>query len=191
MNAMQMFHRHIECLVRDFSTNQGDPECRPGSGLVTRRKTSLTGLFSWRDFFEILVKWRQASEFKDEVWWIDLLPAAKTMSDRYGLTTAMLSGVNKVVRYYSYFEAGFSLLKNLLLKNGYYDNREVLIRVSSDPIRKQIARSKDLAEIVAALGLNGFFVNVPISSSVHPGGKLNGTSSTQTMKSHYFDENAL
>ena len=51
------------------------------------------------------------------MWWIDELPAPKHSNDRYGLNTYMLNGFNKVVRYYPYYEMGFKLTKDLLLKN--------------------------------------------------------------------------
>ena len=49
------------------------------------------------------------------VWWIDRLPPVLREEDKYGLNTHMLSGVNKVVRYYSYFGPGFNLTKQLIL----------------------------------------------------------------------------
>ena len=33
--------------------------------------------FQWRDLFDVFVRWRQVSEPKDVVWWIDGLPEGK------------------------------------------------------------------------------------------------------------------
>jgi len=59
--------------------------------------------FSWRDFFDIAVRWRQLSEPNDPVWWIDGM-TLESFCDGFGLQTPMVSGQLKCIRYHSYFE---------------------------------------------------------------------------------------
>jgi hypothetical protein len=57
------------------------------------------------------------SEPKDNVWWVDLL---SRMGSVVGLSTHMMKGPNKVIRYYSYFDMAFNLTKDMMAKHGYY-----------------------------------------------------------------------
>lgn len=91
----------------------------------------------WRDLFDIAVRWRQASEPFDPVWWIDRL-TAESFAGGFGLQTPMVrditvttdatqhltaftlhpvveqvSGQAKVVRYYPMFERGFGMMRRL------------------------------------------------------------------------------
>lgn len=55
-------------------------------------------IFGWRDFFEMIIRWRQVSAFGDAVWWTDLF-TKKNITDRHGLTTWILDGSGLNVRY--------------------------------------------------------------------------------------------
>lgn len=48
--------------------------------------------FGWRDFFDIIVRWRQLSAPGDPIWWTDQL-TQKQYHERQGMTTWMLNGV--------------------------------------------------------------------------------------------------
>lgn len=52
-----------------------------------------------RDVFDIAVRWRQVSEPFDPVFYIDGLSQA-AFEEGFGLQTPMVSGQNRVVRYY-------------------------------------------------------------------------------------------
>ena len=55
--------------------------------------------FTWRDFFDIIVRWRQVSAFGDAVWWTDSFPK-KEYKERHGITTWILDGSGSNVRCY-------------------------------------------------------------------------------------------
>ncbi|CAE7512879.1 SRFR1 [Symbiodinium microadriaticum] len=70
--------------------------------------------FSWRDLYDIAVKWRQLGEPFDTVLWIDCTAAQEDKHDKVGLQTFIHHGVGKNIRYYPYFSKIFSLMKKLL-----------------------------------------------------------------------------
>ncbi len=64
--------------------------------------------YSWRDFMDIAVKWRQISEPNDPVFWIDLL-APEAFAEGFGLQTPMVTGQMNVIRYFPYFESALAV----------------------------------------------------------------------------------
>ena len=82
VHAFQHVKRHVSCLLR---TSTGDNLCEPGMGLkieTLQSSSPSTHVLDWRGFFDIFVRWRQISDFKDQVWWVDRLPKARSMADR-------------------------------------------------------------------------------------------------------------
>ena len=79
--------------------------------IMSRREGGQT----WRECFDVLVKWRQVSEPNDPVWWVDQL-SRNAFEEGFGLQTPIVSGELKVFRYYPYFERAFALLKKLTCK---------------------------------------------------------------------------
>ncbi len=59
----------------------------------------------------------------DIVWWIDKFPPKKEFTKRVGLNTYMISGTNKVVRYYPYFNKAMNMTKNIISSIGYFDRQ--------------------------------------------------------------------
>lgn len=66
--------------------------------------------FSYRDFMDIAVKWRQISEPNDPVFWIDLL-APEAFAEGFGLQTPMVTGQMNVTRYYPYCRMAIEVLR--------------------------------------------------------------------------------
>merc|ERR1711871_159355 len=86
---------------------------------ISSPKGKSTHSFGWRDFFDIAVKWRQVSEPNDAVWWIDAL-TTQAFEDGFGLQTPIVNGQLKTIRYYSYFDKAFTLMKKRMRR--YYYN---------------------------------------------------------------------
>jgi hypothetical protein len=105
--------------------------------------------FSWRDFFDIVVKWRQISEPNDPVWWIDRLPA-KAFKDGFGLQTPIVNGQLKTIRYYSYFPRAFERAKNLM-EEGYF-NAGGVYEVLKPNDKKKLAGITTLEEMHGLTG---------------------------------------
>lgn len=124
--------------------------------------------FNWRDYFDVLVRWRQVSEPKDVVWWIDGLPEGRDSGDRVGLNTYMVSGLGKIVRYYPYYGWGFNLTKDLIVSSGYFNGKEQNVLLSNAQ-KKRVMEARDLDSLVSSVGSEsiGFFVNAPIESILH------------------------
>jgi hypothetical protein len=57
----------------------------------------------------------------DHVWWIDTLTEKKN-EKRVGLSTYIVRGYNKVVRYYPYHNKTLSLTRKLVADKGFYDH---------------------------------------------------------------------
>lgn len=113
--------------------------------------------FSWRDFFDIVVKWRQISEPNDPVWWIDRLPA-KAFKDGFGLQTPIVNGQLKTIRYYSYFPMALEKTKKLM-EEGYF-NAGGVYEVLKHSDKKKLASMTTLEEIHGLTGTETFFFQV-------------------------------
>lgn len=127
--------------------------------------------FSWRDFFDIAVRWRQVSEPSDPVWWIDGM-TLDSFQAGFGLQTPMISGQLKCIRYHSYCEKAFQLVKSLITK-GYYN----AIGIQEFLDRAQIIRLSEIDSIDDLYTLVGkdFYVIVPCNSLRDPSLIFEGT----------------
>jgi tetratricopeptide (TPR) repeat protein len=134
--------------------------------------------FAYRDMCDIAVKWRQLAEPNDAVWWIDRLPS-KSFEEGFGLQTPMVNGQLKCIRYYSYFDMGFGLLKQLV-DGGYYDASSTL-RQLSEMQRSSIAAASSLEEVHGAIG-EDFYVVCPCQSSLDQSTIIEGTRLTVLAK---------
>ncbi|KAI6646415.1 hypothetical protein LOD99_12537 [Oopsacas minuta] len=119
--------------------------------------------FGWRDFFDILVRWRQAVEPLDPVWWIDGL-TPESFKKGYGTTTPLIIGDKKNIRYFPYFNSVFNLLKYLVPLQVKLDDEQVY----------RIITSKTLHEVHVAMG-SDVSVLSPCFSSVSPGAVMDGS----------------
>jgi len=138
--------------------------------------------FAYRDFFDVVVKWRQVSEPNDPVWWIDRL-TEKSFSDGFGLHTPMVNGELKCIRYYPYFDMGFALLKKLLTAPGgvYYIARGDRRLELSEPAKKVVSCAATLDDVYDSIG-EDFWVVCPCMSSIHKKALLEGTRLTLCKK---------
>jgi hypothetical protein len=62
------------CRVSSGGGSSSSSSSGGSKGLTCKRVVEAQHEFNWRDFFDIAVRWRQASELGDPVWWIDRLP---------------------------------------------------------------------------------------------------------------------
>jgi tetratricopeptide (TPR) repeat protein len=69
--------------------------------------------FSYKQLFNIAIRWRQVSEPNDAVWWINGFPK-NIFEEGFGLETPIVQGQLRVIRYYSYFQKAFDVVKGLL-----------------------------------------------------------------------------
>ena len=120
-------------------------------------------LFGWRDFFDILVRWRQAVEPLDAVWWIDNL-TPESFKKGYGTTTPLILGETKNIRYFSYFSSVFKLLQFLLPLQNKLKDEQVY----------QILTAKTLHEVYSVFR-SDVSVLTPCYSSLSPGTILDGS----------------
>ena len=119
--------------------------------------------FGWRDYFDILVRWRQAVEPLDPVWWIDGL-TPESFQKGYGTTTPLIIGDKKNIRYFPYFNSVFNLLKFLL---------PLQEKLSDEQVYKVIT-AKTLHEVYSVIG-SAISVLSPCFSSSSPGTVLDGS----------------
>ena len=119
--------------------------------------------FNWRDFFDIIVRWRQAVEPLDPVWWIDGL-TSESFKKGYGTTTPLIIGDKKNIRYFPYFNSVYNLLKFLI---------PMQVKLSNDQVY-QIITANTLHEVFTALG-SDVTVLSPCFSSLSPGRVMDGS----------------
>jgi hypothetical protein len=119
--------------------------------------------FSWRDLFDIAVRWRQVSEPNDPVWWVDLL-SPEQFREGFGSHTPMITGQARVVRYYPMFERSFALMKSLM------PAQLTLPDSLLEPVRSA-ASCSDLHKLIR----RDFWVVTPCRSVSRPGHTLEGT----------------
>ena len=103
-------------------------------------------VFGYRDFFDVAVLWRQLSEPNDAVWWIDGLTRA-AFEEGFGLQTPIVNGQLKTIRYYSYFQPAFALMKDILLDKGYFNAANVKLILSDGKARQAVYNAVSLQDI--------------------------------------------
>ena len=119
--------------------------------------------FGWRDFFDILVRWRQAVEPLDPVWWIDRL-TPESFQRGYGTTTPLIIGDKKNIRYFPYFNSVFNLLKFLL---------PLQEKLTDEQVYRVITASS-LHEVYSVIG-SEISVLSPCFSASSPGAVMDGS----------------
>ncbi|KAK9817959.1 hypothetical protein WJX72_004923 [[Myrmecia] bisecta] len=130
--------------------------------------------FGWRDAMDLVVKWRQLSEPNDQVVWVDLL-TRKEFEAGFGSHTPIYSGQTKCVRYYMNFERGFSLFKDILIKEGHsFDASNNPVPLGGDQKRADIAAAKTAEELWQVIGVDSWAV-VHIESCSRAGHSMEGT----------------
>ena len=129
--------------------------------------------FSWRDYFDIAIRWRQISEPNDAVWWIDLL-TQDGFNQGFGLQTPIINGQLKTFRYYYYYDKAFSMMKKLIISDGYYINEEKH-EVTDNLKKNAIKNAKDLDELSKIMSNTGFYVITKCDSLVKDGEYIEGT----------------
>jgi len=146
-------------------------------GFTPSKKKSGYHIFGWRDLFDIAARWRQISEPLDVVWWNDGLPV-KEENKQYGLRTHIVHGVNKVVRYYPYFDMAFNLTQ-VLMDKFFYDAKDRTV-VPDSNMRKNIAMANSLETLFRVVTPRPFYVVTPCNSLKVPGRSMEGTRITLT-----------
>lgn len=73
----------------DVSSSLEQPGASP-------RAAGATHVATWRDVYDVCVRWRQLSEPFDPVWWIDRL-TRESFEDGFGLQTPLVQGQMEVV----------------------------------------------------------------------------------------------
>ena len=131
-------------------------------------------VFSWRDLFDVAIRWRQVSEPMDAVWWIDRLPTPTNFKDRIGLNTYMVHGNNKVIRYYPQLPRAQLIARRLMLSDGFYNANEELEQVPQE-YRARVANTTSLKGLHEAAGRQSFYVVMHVKSLAQPGLELAGT----------------
>jgi hypothetical protein len=129
-------------------------------------------IFSWRDFFDIAVKWRQLAEPFDVVFWLDTYPP-HTSIDMVALSTSLFSGLKRNSRYYSYFNFTYEVARNVMKKQ-YYTSLDPTFTSSKQlPEIEKAQTLDDLFQIAKVSSV--FFVVTECESSMHPGKTIPGT----------------
>ena len=132
--------------------------------------------FNWRDLADVAVRWRQLSEPRDLVLWIDRLPLAQT-GGKLGLSTHLLSGVFKNHRYYPYHDMGVQVVARVIGERGYImsmEHNDRIIHLSKTQVQ-QAKLATSVEDLYMAVGGYNMSILCPCNSIQHPGLVLNGT----------------
>eukprot|EP01041_Mallomonas_annulata_P007656 gene7656-15668_t len=133
--------------------------------------------YSYREWVNIAVKWRQISEPNDTVWWIDKL-TRNAFEEGFGLQTPLVNGQLKTIRYYSYFPKAFTVLKDLLINECSFYNatsRKEELSIQNKLKIVDAGSLEDLFQIVK----KDFYVITPCHS-LHTMSNNTDTSNTDT-----------
>ena len=95
---------------------------------------------TWRQFFDVAVRWRQLSEPNDPVWWVDRMPFVQ-FCEGYGSHTPIVTGQCQTVRYGAQLERALRLVKTLICSRP-----EV-----SSVRRREVEEATTLAQLFAAM----------------------------------------
>ncbi|XP_020626195.1 tetratricopeptide repeat protein 13-like isoform X2 [Orbicella faveolata] len=133
-------------------------------------KTNLKKIASWRDMFDVAVKWRRISDPEQPVFWLDLMPE-KSVKTGFNFRMNLLRGQLKSVRYSDYFEKIFQFTKTML---------QHLYRVNefnTKEFKRQVEKAKTCRELIQVLKQHdtsnqqpGMILSTHVSSSKTGGG---------------------
>jgi tetratricopeptide (TPR) repeat protein len=129
-------------------------------------------LFSYRDFFDTAVKWRQLADAFDVVFWLDGYPLQSQM-ELVALSTSLYSGLKKNTRYYPYFNMTYELFRREM-KDKYFAGPEPTFTLPDQQAGIESANTlEDLFNVSRVAHI--MFVVTECESLVSPGKKLPGT----------------
>jgi len=133
-------------------------------------KTNLKKVASWRDMFDVAVKWRRIFDPEQPVFWLDAMPE-KSVKTGFNFRMNLLRGQLKSVRYSDYFEKIFQFTKTML---------QHLYRVSefnTKEFKRQVEKAKTCRELIQVLKQHdtsnqqpGMILSTHVSSSKTGGG---------------------
>ncbi|XP_022785135.1 tetratricopeptide repeat protein 13-like [Stylophora pistillata] len=112
---------------------------RAGRSSKTNQKKA-----SWRDMFDVVVKWRRLSDAEQPVYWLDLMPE-KSVKTGFNFRMNLLRGQLKSVRYSDYFDKIFQFTKTML---------QHLYRVdefNKTDFKRKIEKAKNCRELIQVL----------------------------------------
>ncbi|KAJ7524844.1 hypothetical protein O6H91_17G024500 [Diphasiastrum complanatum] len=131
-------------------------------------------LTSWRDLYTIAVRWRQASEPGDPVFWVDML-SEKEFTAGFGSHTPMLLGQAKVIRYHQNIERAYSIVKELILeRHNVYNASDERVEISSSDDLKAVKGASSCSELYDIVK-EDFWVVSPCASTASKGKVMDGT----------------
>ena len=97
LHAAQTLRRHVAILIAGGKGLEIPNVSSSHSDELIEGQSSSSHIFGWRDFFDIIIRWRQLSAPGDPVWWTDQL-TQKQYSERQGMVTYMHNGPAANVR---------------------------------------------------------------------------------------------
>lgn len=173
------------------SYNRGGAGC---SSSFTEMSTSFSSeershgrpTMSWREVYNLAVKWRQISEPCDPVVWVNKL--GEEFNAGFGSHTPLLLGQAKVVRYFSNFQRTLNAAKLVIEEKKYVHNRQdSIIYLHEDGKLQEITKAVSCAELYNAIG-EDFWTATWCNSTAVEGMRLEGTRITLLkMGEHGFD----
>lgn len=129
-------------------------------------------LFSYRDFFDTAVKWRQFADPFDIVFWLDGYPP-KSQMDMVALSTSLYSGLKRNTRYYPYFNMTFEVVRREIKEKYFAGPEPTYTSKSLLPAISNARTIGDLFEITNVPSI--MFVVTECESLVNPARKIPGT----------------
>jgi len=99
---------------------------------------------SWRDMFDLAVKWRRISDPEQPVFWLDMMPE-KSVKAGFNFRMNLLRGQLKSVRYSDYFEKIFQFTKTMLQHLYRVDE------VNSREFKRKVEKAKTCRELIQVL----------------------------------------
>lgn len=164
---------HFDIDDLDDDSNRDEMEHGEGTNTPLTAAMRTTHEMTWRDLYDILVKWRQLGEPFDTVLWIDCTAAQEDAADKVGLQTHLFHGVGKNIRYYPYFNRTFGLLKDLIPRGYYVGVEQFQFHLPKAERLPQIQAARSLKDILKVLP--SLYVFVPLNSTAtRDDGELEG-----------------
>ncbi|XP_068752417.1 tetratricopeptide repeat protein 13-like [Montipora capricornis] len=99
---------------------------------------------SWRDIFEVAVKWRRISDPEQPVFWLDMMPE-RSVKAGFNFRINLLRGQLKSVRYSDYFEKIFQFTKTML-QHLYREDE-----INSKEFKRSLENAKTCRELIRVL----------------------------------------
>ncbi|EPS60222.1 hypothetical protein M569_14582, partial [Genlisea aurea] len=143
--------------LKSPSHNRGGAGCSTSSYSETSTSLSFTEdrsygrpSLAWESVYSLAIKWRQISDPRDPVFWVNKL--SEDCTSGFGSHTPLVLGHSKIVRFFPNFKRVFNVVKETVKENKYlHDMKDNIIYLQDSKIQ-EIMNAESCLDLYKAVG---------------------------------------